>query len=98
MMEQAILTPEHQACKQHFITHTTQRQNGRFMVRIPLKEEPNKLRTSRRSAEHRTLVIERKTGTRFKLEQSASYCNKLRTTTKPQCNKRHHCALIQLIV
>jgi len=59
-MEQPILTPEHQACEQHFITHTTQRQDGRFVVRLPLKEEPNQLGTSRRSAEHRLLAIERR--------------------------------------
>jgi len=58
-MEQAILTPEHQACEQHFITHTTQQQDGRFVVRLPLKEEPNQLGTSYRS-EHRLIAIERR--------------------------------------
>ena len=45
-MDQAIVTPEHQACEQHFTMHTTQRQDGRFVVRLPLKEEPNQLGTS----------------------------------------------------
>jgi len=58
-LEQAILTPEHQACEQHFVTHTTQ-QDGRFVVRLPLKEAPNQIGTSRRSAEHRLLAIERR--------------------------------------
>ena len=59
-MDEAILTPEHQACEQHFTTNTTQQQDGRFVVRLPLKEEPNQLGTSRRSAEHRLLAIERR--------------------------------------
>ena len=59
-MDQAIVTPEHQACEQHFTMHTTQRQDGRFVVRLPLKEEPNQLGTSRRSAEHRLFAIERR--------------------------------------
>ena len=59
-MDQAILTSEHQACEQHFTTHTTQQQDGRFVVRLPLKEEPNQLGTSRSSAEHRLLAIERR--------------------------------------
>ena len=38
-MDQAILTPEHQACEQHFTNNATQQQDGRFVVRLPLKEE-----------------------------------------------------------
>ena len=59
-MDQATLTPEHQACEQHFTTTTTQQQDGRFVVRLPLKEEPNQLGTSRRSAEHRLFATERR--------------------------------------
>jgi hypothetical protein len=57
-MEQTILTPEHQACEQHFTTTTTQDQDGRFVVRLPLKQEPNQLGTSRRVAENRLHAIE----------------------------------------
>jgi hypothetical protein len=59
-MEQSTLTPEQQACEQHFITHTHQQRDGRFVVRLPLKEQPNQLGTSRRSAEQRLLAIERR--------------------------------------
>jgi hypothetical protein len=59
-MEQSTLTPEQQACEQHFITNTFQQRDGRFVVRLPLKEQPNQLGTSRRSAEQRLLAIERR--------------------------------------
>jgi hypothetical protein len=49
--EQSTLTPEQQACEQHFITHTLQQGDGRFVVRLPLKEQPNQLGTSCRSSE-----------------------------------------------
>jgi hypothetical protein len=78
-MEQAILTPEHQACEQHFVTHTTQ-QDGRFVVRLPLKEEPNQLGTSRRSAEHRLPVFKETsstTKTRVVFDGSAKTSNGL---------------------
>jgi len=31
-MEQATMTAEQQACESHFITHTTQQQDGRFLL------------------------------------------------------------------
>jgi len=59
-VEESTMTPEQQACEQHFITNTNQQQDGRFVVRFPLKADPNQLGTSRRSAEHRLLAIERR--------------------------------------
>jgi hypothetical protein len=47
------MTPEQRACEEHFLTHTTQQQDGRFVVRLPIKGEPNQLGTSRLSAERR---------------------------------------------
>ena len=48
------------ACEQHFITHTTQQQDGGFVARQPTKEEPKKLVSSRISAERRLHAIERR--------------------------------------
>jgi hypothetical protein len=57
--ESSAMSPEQQACEQHFTAHTTQ-QDGRFVVKLPIKGEPNQLGTSRRSAEQRLLAIERR--------------------------------------
>jgi hypothetical protein len=38
------------ACEQHFVTHTTQQSDGRFVVRLPVKTEPNEFGTSRSMA------------------------------------------------
>jgi hypothetical protein len=56
--ERVALTPEQQACEQHFVNHTTQQNDGRFMVRLPLKEDPSQVGTSHRLAESRLLSIE----------------------------------------
>jgi len=50
-MEQSAMTTEQEACEQHFITHTTQQQDGRFDVRLPKKMYPKQLGSSRVSAE-----------------------------------------------
>jgi hypothetical protein len=47
------MTPEQQACEEHFLTHTTQQQDGRYVVRLPTKGEPDQLETSRLTAERR---------------------------------------------
>jgi len=57
-MEQSTMTTEHQACEQHFITYTTQKQDGRFVVRLPTKMDPKQLESSRLSAERRLHAIE----------------------------------------
>jgi hypothetical protein len=57
--KQVTFTPDQQACEQHFVNHTTQ-QDGRFVVRLPLKEDPSQLGTSRCLAESRLLSIERR--------------------------------------
>jgi hypothetical protein len=54
------MTPEQQDCEHHFVTNTTQQSDGRFVVRLPLKGNPNQLGTSRQSAENRLLAIERR--------------------------------------
>ena len=54
------LTPEQQFCEQHFVKNTTQQNNGRFVVRLPLKHHHSQLGTSRRLAESRMLSIERR--------------------------------------
>jgi len=37
------MTKEQQACEQHFISHTTQQPDGRFVVRLPTKMDPRHL-------------------------------------------------------
>jgi len=59
-VEQSTMTMEQQACEQHFITHTTQQKDGRFVVRLPTNWVPKQLGTSRLSAERRLHEIERR--------------------------------------
>jgi len=54
------MSKEQQACEQHFITHTTQQQDGRFVFRLPTKMNPKQLGFSRLSAERRLHAIERR--------------------------------------
>ena len=54
------MTKEQQACEQYFITHTTQQDDGRFVVRLPTKMDPKQLGSSRLSAEGRLHAIERR--------------------------------------
>jgi hypothetical protein len=46
-MEQSTITAEQKACKDYFLTHTTQQPDGRFVVKLPTKMEPTQLGTSR---------------------------------------------------
>jgi len=57
-VEQSTMTAEQQACESHFITHTTQQQDGRFVVKLPTKMDPKQLGSSRLSAERRLHAIE----------------------------------------
>ena len=59
-MEQSTMTTEQQTCEQHFITHTTQQDDGRFVVRLPTKMDPRQLGSSRLSAERSLQAIERR--------------------------------------
>jgi len=59
-MEQSTMTTEQQVCEQHFITHATQQQDGRFVVRLPTKMDPKQLGSSCLSAERRLHAIERR--------------------------------------
>jgi hypothetical protein len=55
------VTSEQHAGEHHFVTTTTMNQSdGRFIVRFPVKGNPNQLGTSRHSAESRLLAIERR--------------------------------------
>jgi hypothetical protein len=59
-VEPSTMTPEQQVCGEHFLAHTTQKQNGRFVVRLPIKGKPNQLGTSYFSAERRLHSIQRR--------------------------------------
>jgi len=59
-VEQSTMTAEQQACEQHFIKHTTQQKDGRFVVKLPTKVDPKQLGSFRLSAERRLHAIERR--------------------------------------
>ena len=54
------MTTEEQVCEQHFVTHKTQQQDGRFVVRLPTKMETRQRGSTRLSAERRLHAIERR--------------------------------------
>ena len=54
------MTTEQKVCEQHFITHKTQQQVGRFVVILLKKLDPKQLGTSRFSGEQRLHAIERR--------------------------------------
>jgi len=54
------MTAEQQACEEHFPTHTNQKSDGRFVVRLPTKMEPKQLGASCLSAERRLHATERR--------------------------------------
>jgi hypothetical protein len=58
--ELSTMTAKQQACEEHFLIHTTQQSDGRFVVRLLTKMEPNQLGASHLSAERRLHAIERK--------------------------------------
>jgi len=57
LVELSSMTAE-QAREEHFLTHTTQQPDGIFVVRLPIKIEPNQLATSQLSSERRSHAIE----------------------------------------
>lgn len=59
---------EEELCDQHFITTHSRCEDGRYMVRLPFKENHPPLGTSRIAAEHRFQSLERK------LQAQPSFC------------------------
>ena len=59
-VEQFTMTTEQKSCEDHFLTHTTQQPDGKFMVKLPTKMDPTQLGASRLSAERRLHTIERR--------------------------------------
>ena len=59
-MELSIMKKEHQVCKQHVITHTTQQVNVWYVVRWPTEMDPNQLGISRLSKQGRLQMFERR--------------------------------------
>ena len=59
-VDQSTKTAEQHACVQHFITPTTQQEDGGFVARLPTKEEPKQLGSFRLSSERRLHAIERR--------------------------------------
>ena len=58
--KQNILTKKEVACEQHFETTTTRDQEGRFIVKLPFKQEVPKLGDSFEQAKRRFLSLERR--------------------------------------
>jgi len=54
------MTTEQQVCKQHVITHTTQKDDGGSVVRLPTKMDPKQLGSSRLAAKRRLHIFERR--------------------------------------
>jgi len=54
------MTTEQQVCKQHGITHTTQLDDGGYVVRLPRNMDPKQLESSRFAAEGRLHIFERR--------------------------------------
>jgi len=54
------MAAEQHACEYHFISNTTQQQDGRFVVRLPLTMDPTQLGSSRLLAEQRLHATERR--------------------------------------
>ena len=59
-VKQSTMTKEQKACEQHVITHTTQQDDGRSVVRLPTKMDSKQLGTSRLAAERRLHIFERR--------------------------------------
>ncbi|XP_047025541.1 uncharacterized protein LOC124634161 [Helicoverpa zea] len=55
-----ILSPEDTACENHFLNNTFRLDNGRFCVRLPLKESPDCLGDSYSQAKKRLLNLEKR--------------------------------------
>ena len=56
------MSPDQQACEDHFVSHIKQQQDGRYVVRLPLKIDSKELGTSRHTAESRLMSLERRLG------------------------------------
>ncbi|XP_045540079.1 uncharacterized protein LOC123722413 [Papilio machaon] len=54
------LSPEERACEQSFVDNTTRKEDGTFVVTMPLKEDPSVLGDSYQMAKCRFLSLERK--------------------------------------
>lgn len=52
--------PEEKLCEEHFVKNTTRLADGRFCVRIPLKQAPDVLGSSYQRAKHCLLSLERR--------------------------------------
>jgi hypothetical protein len=59
-MESSTMTAEQKACEEHFISNTSQQEDGRFVVKLPTKLEPHNLGNSRFAAERRLHHLENK--------------------------------------
>jgi len=59
-VERSTVKKEQQDGEQHFITHTKQQDDGRFVVRLSTKMDPKQLGSSRLSAERTLHAIERR--------------------------------------
>ncbi|XP_039758296.1 uncharacterized protein LOC120632536 [Pararge aegeria] len=74
MPKRSLLSDSERACEQHFQTHTTRLESGRFCVRLPLKDSPSVLGDSFSQAKKRFLNLERRFRKQPHLKQAYAAC------------------------
>jgi len=67
-VEPSRKTTEQQVCEQHFITHTTQQHDGRFVARLPTKMDIKLRGISRLAAERRLHAFEHRMKQELKVQ------------------------------
>lgn len=68
-LDQTPRTREENECEEHFVKHTTRDSSGRFMVRLPFRENPQKLGDSHQMAAKRFYLLERRMNRNHSLKQ-----------------------------
>ncbi|GJQ79177.1 hypothetical protein Trydic_g5425 [Trypoxylus dichotomus] len=99
----SILTKEERACEEHFVTHHKQEADGRFVVRLPFKNNIEQLDESKILAEQRLHSLERKFQVNPTLKKGYSQCmdeylrlshmSLLENNDSTGCNLPHHAIL-----
>ncbi|CAG9137710.1 unnamed protein product [Plutella xylostella] len=82
----SLLSENEQSCEKHFLQHTTRLSDGRFCVRLPLKDSPDCLGDSYQVAKKRLLYLEK----RFRKQPvlKKAYCDFIQEyTTMGHCSE-----------
>ncbi|XP_052740238.1 uncharacterized protein LOC128198496 [Bicyclus anynana] len=68
--QKSLLSDSEKVCEQHFKTHTTRLESGRFSVRLPLKDSPTTLGNSLSQAKKRFFNLEKRFRKQPELKQA----------------------------